>query len=146
MKKQIMPAVKTHLLRGACLLALLFLVIQVMPRALGQRQTSNRNPAAEAPGMSNVNDAVPEVPTVCPGWSAGADLPSPGVRLAGVYFPANGKFYGMGGRSSDVAGSDFTHPFEYDPGTNTWTIKSATYPDNQVNNMACGVLNDNGTD
>jgi hypothetical protein len=30
------------------------------------------------------------------------------------------------------------HPFEYDPATNTWTSKSATYPDNQVNNMACG--------
>ena len=51
----------------------------------------------------------------------------------------------MGGRSSDAAGSEFTHPFEYDPGTNTWTTKSATYPDNQVNNMACGVLTDSGT-
>ena len=48
-------------------------------------------------------------------WSAGANLPSVGVRLVGVYFPANGKFYAMGGRSSDVAGSDFTNPFEYDP-------------------------------
>ena len=46
----------------------------------------------------------------------------------------------MGGRSSDPAGRDFTHPFEYDPGDNSWTTKSATYPDNQVNNMACGVL------
>jgi hypothetical protein len=36
-------------------------------------------------------------------------------------FPANGKFYEMGGRSSDLAGSDFTNPFEYDPGTDTWT-------------------------
>jgi hypothetical protein len=67
------------------------------------------------------------------------------VRLVGVYFPANGKFYAMGGRSSDSAGSDFTNPFEYDPGTNTWTTKAATYPDNQVNNMACGVLTDAGT-
>jgi len=58
----------------------------------------------------------------------------------------NGKFYLMGGRSSDLAGSDFTHPFEYDPFPSTWTVKSATYPDNQVNNMACGVLNDAGTD
>jgi hypothetical protein len=52
----------------------------------------------------------------------------------------------MGGRSSDSAGSDFTQPFEYDPGTNTWATKGATYPDNEVNNMACGVLNDSGTD
>src|SRR5207247_7558988 len=80
------------------------------------------------------------------GWSAGSNLPSVGVRLVGVYFPANGKFYGMGGRSSDAAGSEFTHPFEYDPVANTWTTKSATYPDTHVNNMACGVLNDAGTD
>src|SRR5882672_4321705 len=79
------------------------------------------------------------------GWSAGADLPSVGTRIVGVYFQANGKFYGMGGRSSDVAGNEFTHPFEYDPGTNSWTTKSATYPDIQVNNMACGVLSDAGT-
>ena len=79
------------------------------------------------------------------GWSAGADLPSVGTRIVGVYFQANGKFYGMGGRSSDVAGSDFTNPFEYDPGANSWTIKSATYPDNQVNNMACGELAVDGT-
>jgi hypothetical protein len=84
-------------------------------------------------------------PPCTPGWSAGANLPSVGVRLVGVYFPANGKFYGMGGRSSDVAGSDFMHPFEYDPASNTWTTKSATYPDNQVNNMACGVLTVGGT-
>ena len=76
------------------------------------------------------------------GWSAGPDLPSVGVRLVGVYFQANGKFYAMGGRSADTAGSDFTHPFEYDPSSNSWTTKSATYPDNQVNNMACSVLAD----
>ena len=79
------------------------------------------------------------------GWSAGTNLPSVGVRLVGVYFPANGKFYAMGGRSADTAGSDFTHPFEYDPAANTWTTKAATYPDNQVNNMACGVLAESGT-
>src|SRR5438034_293922 len=81
------------------------------------------------------------------GWSAGPDLnpPNGGVRLVGVYFQANGKFYGMGGRASDAAGSEFTHPFEYDPGTNSWTTKSATYPDTHVNNMACGVLADAGT-
>jgi len=40
------------------------------------------------------------------GWSAGPDLPSVGARLTGVYFQANGKFYAMGGRSSDTAGSE----------------------------------------
>jgi plastocyanin/N-acetylneuraminic acid mutarotase len=79
------------------------------------------------------------------GWSAGGNLPSTGARFAGVYFQANGKFYAMGGRSADAAGSEFTHPLEYDPNTNTWTTKAATYPDNLVNNIACGVLTDAGT-
>ncbi len=79
------------------------------------------------------------------GWSAAAPLPTPGVRLAGVYFQPNGKFYAMGGRASDTAGNEFTHPFEYDPNTDTWTTKGATYPDNMVNNIACGVLTDAGT-
>ena len=84
-------------------------------------------------------------PATC-SWSFGSDLPSAGIRFVGVFFPDNGKFYAMGGRADDNPGSDFTHPFEYDPVANTWTTKSATYPDNQVNNMACGVLNDSGTD
>jgi hypothetical protein len=88
-------------------------------------------------------------PTATPSgctWSAGPDMPSVGSRLAGVFFPGNGKFYGMGGRSADTPGNEFTHPFEYDPATNAWTTKSATYPDIQVNNIACGVLNESGTD
>ena len=32
-----------------------------------------------------------------------------------------------------------------DSGSDTWTIKTATYPDNQVNNMACAVLTVGGT-
>jgi len=81
------------------------------------------------------------------GWSAGGVLPSgtPGTRFAGVYFQPNGKFYAMGGRASDALGSEFTHPLEYDPNTNTWTTKTATYPDTHTNNMACGVLADAGT-
>jgi|KBSMisStaDraftv2_1062788.scaffolds.fasta_scaffold08158_1 hypothetical protein len=79
-------------------------------------------------------------------WSAGPDMPSPDVRSVGVFFPANGKFYAMGGRAFDGGGGEFTNPFEYDPVSNSWTTKSAAYPDNQVNNMACGVLNDAGTD
>ena len=95
--------------------------------------------------IADANTNTTATPSCTPGWVAGPDLPSVGVRMVGVYFPANGKFYAMGGRSADTAGSDFTHPFEYDPGTNTWTTKAATYPDNQVNNMACGVLTDAGT-
>jgi len=86
-------------------------------------------------------------PTVTPpscSWGAGPDLPLAGTRFVGVFFPANGKFYVMGGR--DVNNVEFMHPFEYDPVGNSWTTKSATYTDNHVNNMACGVLNDSGTD
>jgi hypothetical protein len=36
--------------------------------------------------------------TCTPAWFAGAPLPTPAVRAVGVYFPANGKFYAMGGR------------------------------------------------
>src|SRR5882724_6205005 len=64
-------------------------------------------------------------PTPLCNWSAGPDLPSAGTRFAGVFFPANGKFYAMGGR--DMNNIEFTHPFEYDPVANTWTTKSATY-------------------
>jgi N-acetylneuraminic acid mutarotase len=76
------------------------------------------------------------------GWKHGPNTPSAGIRLVGVFFRDNLKFYAVGGRASDSSGSDFTNPFQYDPVTHTWTTKSATYPDNQVNNMACGILND----
>jgi hypothetical protein len=107
-------------------------------------------------------------PTPC-SWLFGQALPSVGVRSTGVFYSGNfnhsrtpspmhlpvagatppfpaGKFFAMGGRSSDSAGSDFLHPFQYTPLLNSWTTQSATYPDNQVSNMACGVLNVNGAD
>src|SRR6266699_5694109 len=91
--------------------------------------------------------AVAPTPTLAQcSWSPGPSLPSIGTRFVGVFFPANGKFYAMGGRFSDGGGGEFTHPFEYDPVGNSWTTKSATYPDGNVNNMACSVLNDSGTE
>jgi hypothetical protein len=57
--------------------------------------------------------------------------------MDGVYFAANGKFYVIGGANGI---NEFTHPLEYDPTSNTWTIESAIFPDNQVRNMACSVL------
>jgi len=85
-------------------------------------------------------------PSCTPGWSFGSAFPAAAVvRAPGNFFPANGKFYSIGGRSADTAGADFTRPFEYDPATNAWTMKPSTIPDLKVNNMACGVLNA-GTD
>lgn len=79
------------------------------------------------------------------GWSNGPDLPTDLARATGVYFPANGRFYAMGGRTSDTSGADMTTPYEYNPKTNTWAFKTAPFPDNQVSNMACGVLTVRGT-
>jgi hypothetical protein len=73
-------------------------------------------------------------------WSNSPDLPMELVRATGVYFPANGRFYAMGGRMADTFGADMTTPYEYNPKTNTWAFKTAPFPDNHVSNMACGVL------
>jgi plastocyanin len=79
------------------------------------------------------------------GWSAGPDMPTPLVRAVGVYFQADGNFYTVGGRTSDSAGSDFQHVLQYSPVSNSWTQMGDTLPDNQMNNMACGVLAESGT-
>jgi plastocyanin len=79
------------------------------------------------------------------GWSAGPNLPTVLVRSVGVWFPADGNFYTMGGRTADTAGSDFQHVLRYSPSSNTWTQMGVTLPDNTMNNMACGVLSVSGT-
>jgi len=90
-------------------------------------------------------------PTVSPtptpaqcSWSAGPNMPTVLIRAVGVSFP-DGNFYTMGGRTSDIAGSDFQHVLKYSPGTNSWTQMPSTLPDNTMNNMACGVLTLGGT-
>lgn len=94
-------------------------------------------PAAAAPNG-------PKAPTACDPlagtWAAGPNPDTVLVRAWGNFFPANGKFYTLGGRSSDAAGSDLQNPREYDPATNTWTVKTGAFPDNQMNNMVGGVL------
>jgi len=79
------------------------------------------------------------------GWSAGPDMPTVLVRAVGVYFQAEGNFYTVGGRTSDAVGSDFQHVLKFDTTSNTWTQMPSTLPDNQMNNMACGVLTVSGT-
>jgi len=86
-------------------------------------------------------------PSCTPGWAVGPNFPAAGVvRAPGNYFPANGNFYTIGGRSADTAGADFTHPFQFDPNAVAWTTKPSTIPDLKVNNMACGVMTVSGTD
>jgi plastocyanin len=79
------------------------------------------------------------------GWSAGPDMPTVLVRAVGVHFQADGNFYTVGGRISDAAGDDFQHVLQYNPTSNSWTQMASTLPDNQMNNMACGVLTVSGT-
>src|SRR5262245_16193715 len=78
-------------------------------------------------------------------WSAGPSMPTVLVRAVGVFFPADGNFYSVGGRTSDAAGSDFQHVLRYSPGSNSWTQTGVTLPDNFMNYMACGVLTVSGT-
>ena len=83
-------------------------------------------------------------PTPACNWSAGPALPTVLIRAVGVFFP-DGNFYTMGGRTSDLAGSDFQHVLKYSPTSSTWTQQGVTLADNQGNNMACGVLTVSGT-
>jgi hypothetical protein len=80
-------------------------------------------------------------------WTSETAFPLAGVvRAWGIFFPANGKFYVLGGRQSDAAGSEILHPREYYPLGQTWAAKFTAFPDNQVSNMVGGVLKVNGTD
>src|SRR5436190_4749659 len=59
MSKQTNKSIKVHLAWSAAFVAALFIFINTMPRALGQRHISNRNLAFQAPRVSNINGAVP---------------------------------------------------------------------------------------
>src|SRR6266478_2089213 len=113
-----------HFFWAAFPLSLLILLVPVMP-GLAQRTTGK--------------------PDSVDNWIAGPTFPTTVVRAVGVFFPANGRFYAMGGRSADGTGNDLLHPAEYNPGTNTWTLKAAMFSDNHVDNMGCGVLTQGGT-
>ena len=78
-------------------------------------------------------------------WATRTSPPTPIVRAWGAFFPTNGKFYLMGGRSADPVGSDFTNVNIYDPLLDSWSTSTATFSDAQVNNMVGGVLNFGGT-
>jgi hypothetical protein len=101
-------------------------------------------------GMALLAAALPAQPTTCDpnngSWTTAAPFPLTVVRAWGQYFPDNGKFYVVGGRISDSAGSDLINPRQYDPATNTWSTMGAALPDNQENNMVGGVLDIGGTD
>lgn len=78
-------------------------------------------------------------------WLTRTAAPTNIVRAWGAYFPTDGKFYLMGGRSADTAGSDFAQVNIYDPVLDSWSMSTATFSDAQVNNMVGGVLDFGGT-
>jgi hypothetical protein len=128
MKKQINACSRARFIHTAFFLAPL-LALSVIPFGLGEQQI-----AGPARKENRIGDPC------TPGWSLGLNMPVPLVRAVGVYFPADGNFYTVGGRTSDATGSDFQHVLQYNPSSNSWTQMASTLPDNQVSNMACGVL------
>src|SRR5436190_15908292 len=59
MSKQTNKTIKVHLAWSGTCVAVLFIFINTMPRALGQRHVRNRNLVSQASRISNVNGAVP---------------------------------------------------------------------------------------
>ena len=61
-------------------------------------------------------------------WAAGPDMPRRGGPARLVSFSRlTGSFTSWAAATSIMI--EFTNPFEYDPVSNSWTTKSATYPD-----------------
>jgi N-acetylneuraminic acid mutarotase len=105
-----------------------------------------RTPTRWRTRVGKFNFAGGPTPTPTPdcNWSDGPPN-LPGLKRAvGVYFP-DGNFYAMGGRRSDTPGSDFPEVYRYSPSSNSWNLMGADLPDNQVSDMACGVLAVSGT-
>src|SRR5437879_4606624 len=106
MKKQINPTIKAHLIRSAFYLVLLMAVCAI-PFALAQLSFNGRRIQTTHTGTS-LNLATP---SPC-SWAGAPDMPSADTRSTGVFFPANGKLYVMGGR--DENNVELTNPFEFD--------------------------------
>ncbi|MEO5952879.1 MAG: exo-alpha-sialidase, partial [Chloroflexia bacterium] len=85
---------------------------------------------------TNTVGATPTCVAGVGAWTAGADLPTTLTRAYGAYFPTNGKFYTLGGRTGDGDPNlAQRNPLEYNPGTNTWTQKTAVFSDLQTSNV-----------
>jgi N-acetylneuraminic acid mutarotase len=84
-------------------------------------------------------------PVLAQTWTAAPSTPVAVARGAGVWFPGNSRFYILGGRPTDLAGSDLLNPLEYDTASNTWATKASVFPTNEVNNMVGAVLTEGST-
>lgn len=64
----------------------------------GPTPTPTASPTPTATASPTPTPTAPIlVPCATQGWSAGPDIPSTGVRMVGVYFQTNAKFYAIGG-------------------------------------------------
>ncbi|MEO8286250.1 MAG: S-layer homology domain-containing protein [Chloroflexota bacterium] len=124
-----------------------------IPSQIGADQMFRLNGTTGGGGTATSTSVATSTPAGTPtcapsagGWTAGAPLTAGIVRAWGVYFPANGKFYSMGGRTGDGDPNlAQMQPLEYTPGTDTWVQKTASFSDNQTSNMQGAVLTMSGT-
>jgi hypothetical protein len=105
--------------------------------------------------LSDTPAATP-TPTASPiiaEWEVGAPLLTPVVRAVGVVYLLPGTLdapehyhnrtrFEMFGGSAGPSGAAQMRPFEYQPLTDTWTLKQAVFDDSQVTDMVAGVLTD----
>ena len=87
-------------------------------------------------------------PTATPGsctWSAGPDLPSVGTRMVGVFFPGERQVLRHGRPQLGYCRQRLPCTRLNTTRYQQLDHRGLHLPDNQVNNMACGVLNDSGT-
>ncbi|PZR96317.1 MAG: hypothetical protein DLM69_10920 [Candidatus Chloroheliales bacterium] len=100
----------------------------------GQLISADNPPAAQGSAHS---------PSDYPAWEAFSSLPGPRGRMASAFWPANGHIYAFGGRNSDSTNDYSTYLIsilEGDPGSGTWTTKSAIFPTQNTSNMEAAVL------
>jgi Galactose oxidase, central domain len=105
---------------GAFFLVLLFLVIQVIPRALGQRDASKRPSDVEIPLLKQQSaPSAPLEPAVCSSWTSTGSLNTARDSHTATLLP-NGIVLVAGGFG--VSGGILASAELYDPASETWTV------------------------
>jgi hypothetical protein len=76
------------------------------------------------------------------GWSSIASIiASPGLtRAGGTYFPANGKIYVIGGRTTDSPDQGSQTIYSYNPASDTWATAATALTDTKVSNLVVALL------
>src|SRR5438105_3627256 len=116
MNKQTATTIMTRLRCGAFFLVLLFLVIQVIPRALGQRDASKTSSDVEIPLLKQ--QPAPLEPAVCSSWAATGSLNPPRYDHPPTLLPNEMALVAAGhiSRPNVTASAEL-----YDPAKGSWT-------------------------